>query len=167
MVWEAWTKADFTFLTRDLPSMYFHAGSWILNTFAVRSPLVPLIESPLAFWLTLTQYMYSVDILVSGKLILDQCIWVGQHSADYRPNVYRVSVKTSIEWWLSVDQRLIGCLLFVYQEVDWHLPTIPLVHMIFHACRVKYFVLFMTANHIWDSTRNCVIVLLLLWMAAL
>ena len=127
--------------------------------------LIPLIESPLAFWLTLNQY--SIDILVSGQLILDQCIWVGQHSADYRPNVYRVSVKTSIEWWLSVDQRLIGCLLFVYQDVDWHLPTIPLVHMIFHACRVKYFVLFMTANHMWDSTRNCVIVLLLLCMAAL
>ena len=129
--------------------------------------LIPLIESPLAFWLTLTQYMYSIDILVSGKLILDQCIWVGQHSADYWPNVYRVSVMTPIEWWLSVDQRLIGCLLFVYRDVDWHLPTIPLVHMIFHACRVKYFVLFTTANHMWDSTRNCVIVLLLLCMAAL
>ena len=69
MVLAAWTKADFTFLTRDLPSMYFHAGSWILNTFAVRIPLVPLIESPLAFWLTLNQH--SIDILVSGQLILD------------------------------------------------------------------------------------------------
>ena len=164
MVWEAWTKADLTtlstFLTMDLPSMYFHAGSWILNTIAVRSPLVPLIESPLAFWLTLNQH--SIDILVSGQLILDQCVWVGQHLADYRPNFYWVSVKTS-----KIDQRLIGCLLFVYQDVDWHLPTIPLVHMIFHACRVKYFVLFMTANHMWNSTRNCVIVLLLLCMAAL
>ena len=92
-------KADFTFLTRDLPSMYFHAGSWILNTFPIRSPLVPfmnpLIESPLAFWLTLNQY--SIDILVSDQLIFDQCILVGRHSADYRPNVHRVSVKMSIE----------------------------------------------------------------------
>ena len=165
MVWEAWTKADFTSLTRDLPSMYFHTGSWILNTFAVRSPLVPLIDSPLAFWLTLNQH--SIDILASGQLIFDQCIWVGQHSADYRPNIYRVSVKTSIEWWLSVDQRLICCLLFVYRDVDWHLLTMPLVRMIFHACRVKYLVLFMTANHMRDRMRNCVIVLLLLCMAAL
>ena len=85
-----------------------------------------------------------------------------EHLSSISQDVNQVSIE-------CCDQSLIGFLLFVDQDVHWHLPTMPLVHkvMIFmHRLRLKscvkymYLVLFMTANHVWETTRETVLLLL-------
>ena len=113
-----------------------------------------------------------IGILVETQPILDWHLgresafsinaWVGQHSAGYWPNVVRVPVKcqlTSIplcmfcsivtcDWykqhnsfcsWLFVDGNVDWGPI---KSINWHLTTIPLVHMIFpaYSC-LKYLVL--------------------------
>ena len=61
---------------------------------------MPSNDSPFAFWLTLNQYL--IDISVKSQLISINALRVGQHLADYQPNIYQVSVKMSIKCPLSV-----------------------------------------------------------------
>ena len=82
--------------------MYFYAGSCILNKFAVRSPLVPFTDT--LDWLSIgiSLSWHSIDTWLTSRSRIDifnQCIRVSEHSADYWPNVDRVSVKCH---WISI-----------------------------------------------------------------
>ena len=90
-MWEAWTNTDSTFLR--YPRIFCR----IMHTKQICSQ-----ESigALYWYHRLTPHWHctwhSIDTWLTSRSRIDifnQCIWVGEHSADYRPNVDRVSVK--------------------------------------------------------------------------
>ena len=82
---------------------------------------------------------------------------LGWLSTECWSSVSQDANQVSIECWPTIDWLLI----VVVQDVDWHLPTMPLLHMIIHAHSwVKYLVLFMNANHVWVSTGEIALLLL-------
>lgn len=60
------------------------------------------IATPSTPQLTLNQHFGQQS--VRSWLLLDPCMWVGQHSADYRP---------------AIDQVLIKCQLGIDQDINW------------------------------------------------
>ena len=165
----AWTKADFTFLTMYLPcTCSFHAGSFIhvLNTIAVRSPLVPLIN---------TLERLFIGILVDTWSILN---WhLGQESTNF-PSMH---TSRSTLGWLSTEHlsrfsQDVNQVSIEWPKTDWLFIVcwlrcwLTLVHNAFSThdfscielCKIH-------VSCVRGHRRNCVIitVLLLLCMAAL
>ena len=64
---------------------------WItcaLKTSTIKCQLISLINNPLTPQLTLFWYLGWQS--VNSQLNLDQCIWIGQHLANYRPTDHKV-----------------------------------------------------------------------------
>ena len=138
-MWEAWTNTDSTFLR--FTHVFFCR---IMHTKQICSQ-----ESIGAlYWyhrLTLHWHFawHSIDTWLTSRSRIDifnQRIWVGEHSADFWPNVDRVSVKCHL-----ISTPL--CMFCLIVTCDVHCNQHKLYRWALFALTANYLVLF---NHVWE-----------------